>query len=73
MSAKLNLLTEETLSLPQASRELPGRPNASTLWRWASRGLGGVKLETIRIGTRVFTSRQALTRFIEKTQETAVA
>ena len=74
MTAKMNLLAEDTLSLPQAARELPGTPDPSTLWRWATRGVKGVKLETVRIGAgRVYTSRQALTRFLERTQEPVAA
>lgn len=71
MNAKLSLLTEDALTLPQAARELPGKPNPSTLWRWTVRGIGGQKLETIKIGSKVFTTRQALSRFIERTQEPA--
>lgn len=71
MNAKLKLLTEHPLSLPQAAKELPGRPDASTLWRWSQRGVRGVRLETFKIGSRLFTTRQALTRFIAATQEPA--
>lgn len=72
--SKLDLLSEDALSLPQAARELPGNPDPSTLWRWASRGVRGVKLETVRIGAgRIYTTRQALTRFVEATQETSLA
>lgn len=66
----LDLLTEDTITLPQAARELPGRPNASTLWRWHRRGVGGVRLEAVRIGGgRIYTSRQAITRFLAATQK----
>jgi hypothetical protein len=65
---KLDLLTEDTLTLQEACKELPGNPHVSTLWRWKQRGVGGVKLETVRIGTKHFTSRQALTRFLKATQ-----
>lgn len=64
---KLDLLTEDTITLNEACKELPGNPHVSTLWRWKDRGVDGVKLETIKIGTKHFTSRQALTRFLEKT------
>lgn len=62
-----DLLTEDLLSMSQAARELPNRPNVSTLWRWANRGLKGNKLQVIRIGGRTLTSRQALTRFLRAT------
>ena len=74
IKAKLDLLAEDTLSLPQAARELPGKPDPSTLWRWATRGVRGTKLECIRIGSgRIYTTRQAVTRFLAATQETSVA
>jgi hypothetical protein len=62
-------LVDECLSLSQAARRLPrlraGRPVApSTLWRWATAGVRGVKLEVVRIGTTVCTSVPALQRFI---------
>ncbi|TWU48734.1 hypothetical protein Poly51_46370 [Rubripirellula tenax] len=65
-------LTEDVLSLSQAARELHGRPHPSTIWRWAKRGVNGVKLETIRIGSgRIYTSKQSVARFLEATQESA--
>lgn len=62
------VLTEDVLSLAQARNELlqatGHRPNKATLYRWCLRGVAGVKLEHIRLGDRILTSRQALTRFI---------
>lgn len=65
----LHLMTEDIVSLSQASRDIPTKPAPSTCWRWAKRGLGGVHLETIKVGSRIFTSRQAVTRFLEATQD----
>lgn len=67
--SSLNLLTEEVITLGQARNLLPQvkglkRPNLSTIFRWAHRGIGGKKLETVRIGSRILTSKQAMTRFI---------
>lgn len=39
------------------------RVAVSTLWRWCRKGLGGVRLEYIRIGRSIATSREALSRF----------
>ncbi|MEO1525808.1 MAG: DUF1580 domain-containing protein [Planctomycetota bacterium] len=64
----MNLLAEDVVSFAQAAKELPSNPNPSTLYRWASRGVRGVKLEVVRIGERQFTSRQALHRFLNATQ-----
>lgn len=64
------ILTEDILSLSEARKELQQltrkRPDKATLTRWIHRGIGGTKLEAVRLGgTQLFTSRQALTRFIE--------
>lgn len=64
------ILTEDLLTLAQARTELQSltgnRPDKATMTRWVHRGVGGVKLEAIRLGGRsIFTSMQALNRFIE--------
>ena len=63
------ILSEDVLSLAQARTELANitgdRPDKATLTRWIHRGVGGVKLEAIRLGGRhIYTSTQALNRFI---------
>lgn len=35
----------------------------STVWRWATRGVRGVVLESFRIGGRRFTTEEAFVRF----------
>jgi HEAT repeat protein len=61
------LFDEELLTLSQAAKALPAvggsRPHTSTLWRWSRKGVKGVRLETRRLGGRIFTSREALERF----------
>jgi hypothetical protein len=59
-------LDETLVTLAQAARMLPGRPHISTLWRWYRRGVGGIKLETILVGGRRFTSAEALSRFTSR-------
>jgi len=61
----------DLLTLREASKILPcGRngkkPHISTLWRWATHGLHGVKLETVRRGGTVYTSCAALRRFFSE-------
>lgn len=62
-------LTSETLvSFAEACGRLPkrraGRPShPSTLYRWASSGLRGIRLETIQVGGTLCTSIEALQRF----------
>lgn len=62
----IDMESEDLLSLAEAAKILPGRPHVSTLWRWATPGVGPdrTRLETISIGGRRFTSRQALARFV---------
>lgn len=55
--------TETLLSITEAAKRLPGRPNITTVWRWRNRGVRGVKLETILSGGRRFTSTEAIARF----------
>jgi len=62
------ILTEDVVSITQARDELQRlttrRPDKATLARWIHRGVGGIRLEAVRIGSQLVTSRQALTRFI---------
>jgi hypothetical protein len=69
MSATIDPLAPDVVSLAQAARLLPslrgGRPvHPSTLWRWASSGVAGVRLPIIRVGGTACTSRQALRQFL---------
>lgn len=62
------LLSNETLiTFNEAARHLPRvngkRVHVSALWRWATSGVQGVRLETRRLGRRYFTSLEALDRF----------
>jgi hypothetical protein len=40
------------------------RPNISTLHRWATRGVRGVRLETVAVGHVRYTSIEAVRRFL---------
>ena len=60
------MLQEHLLSITVAAREVPGRPHVSTIWRWVNRGIRGIKLETVMVGGRRFTSREALERFHQR-------
>jgi hypothetical protein len=67
-----NLLEEDLLPFAAAIRSLPGRPHLSSGYRFISqRGCRGVRLESIVVGGRRFTSRQALRRFVEATTAAA--
>jgi len=63
---------EDLLTLPQAAAEFPGRPHSSTVWRYAKFGFNGIVLETLRAGGKIFTSRQAVARFLAATNSSTV-
>lgn len=59
--------TETLIPVLKASAHIPGRPHFATVWRWSTKGVRGVKLESVVVGTRRYTSEQAIQRFIEAT------
>lgn len=59
----LILLTAAWKYLPPPDRE---RRNPAKFHRWAGKGLSGIRLETIRIGGRRYTSIEALERFCDR-------
>ena len=60
--------SNDLISLAQATKLLPKfngkHPNPSTVWRWCTVGLNGVRLECARVGNRMCTSEAALHRFL---------
>ena len=67
----IDFMQEDVISMAEAAKLLPGRPNLSTIWRWYRKGRGGVRLETIKCGSKRLTSVEAIGRFVERC--TAVA
>lgn len=67
----IDISSESLLTITAATKTLPNRPSLSTLWRWIQRGTHGVKLETVLLGGRRYTSREALQRFFERTTAAA--
>jgi hypothetical protein len=67
----INSETESLLTLAQAADGLPRRrrgrkSHVATLYRWATVGCRGIRLETIQVGATRCTSREALQRFFER-------
>lgn len=56
--------THDYITIREAAKLFPGRPHYSTVWRWASQGVRGIKLGHIRIGGQRFTTPQAVEAFI---------
>lgn len=55
---------DDFIPIEQAPDLLPGKPHVSTLHRWRTRGVQGVRLATVRLGGRRLVSRAALIEFI---------
>ena len=67
----VNLLDETTLTLLDAAKSLPAlrsgkRVHVATLYRWATYGVRGVRLESQKVGGTVVTSLEAIRRFSER-------
>ena len=66
--AMIDLASEQLVPLQQVPRLLPPRVTGkrvhlSAVYRWAQRGVRGVRLEVVRVGGTTYTSREALQRF----------
>jgi hypothetical protein len=66
--------SEQLLTLAQAAAGLPGRNsgkpmNPSSLWKWAKAGCLGIRLETVLIGLTMYTSAEAVDRFLAAVTE----
>jgi hypothetical protein len=65
----IDISTEQLLTINDVPKHLPPSATSAkavtpvTIWRWINNGIGGVKLDAIRIGRRWMTSREALGRF----------
>jgi hypothetical protein len=71
-----NLSNETLITLREAAKSLPprraGRPvSAGTLFRWATAGLRGVRLEAVQMGGTKCTSKEALFRFFGRLEACA--
>lgn len=70
------LQNEKLLTMGEARKVVASktgrRMDISSLWRWAVRGVRGIKLEHIRVGRELRTSRQALDRFYRRLAEAYV-
>lgn len=58
----------EFIPINEASQFIPGRPHRATVWRWALKGIrrnaATVKLNTIAVGGRRFTSKEFIAAFL---------
>lgn len=62
----IDLTTETVFPVTEAPKYIPGRPSLGSCWRWVLKGVGGIKLESILIGGKRFTSVEAIQRFCDR-------
>jgi len=70
----IDIGSETLLTLSQAAAEQPCRRQGRkvstvTLWRWATKGSGGIVLESLQTPSGRVTSREALQRFFDALTE----
>ena len=68
-----HLLTEDVIPVRHIPKHCPSRPSIVTAYRWVNKGIttsngNRVKLESLKIGSQLVTSKQAVTRFIAASQ-----
>src|SRR5262245_46610531 len=66
----IDIASETLITFSQAAAEQPHRRQGKrvstvTIWRWTTRGSGGVVLESLKTPSGRVTSRQAVQRFFE--------
>ena len=66
----IDLVVETVFALSELPQHVPARRgrriHISTGFRWASRGLRGIRLETVQCGGAKCTSVEALSRFFQR-------
>ena len=65
----IDIFEEQVVTLSEAARSLPRRargknPHVSTVYRWVNRGVRGVHLESVQVGGILYTSFEAIRRFL---------
>lgn len=66
----MGIKNETVISLKDARDEFPLPPNLHAIYRWASHGVSGVRLETFKQGGKRLTSKEAVARFLEVQNQT---
>jgi Protein of unknown function (DUF1580) len=60
---------EHVFPIAETRDHVASHPSLASIYRWAFKGVRGVQLETILIGGRRYTSREAVARFIARLSE----
>ena len=66
-----SFLDEDHVTFPNARQFFPGarKPSLNSMHRWATRGTGGVVLESLRVGHYRYTSKEAVMRYLSAINE----
>ena len=67
----VDIHNQTLIPVSEIPAHVPGRPHLATCWRWIQRGCRGVKLESVLIGGKRFSSLEALQTFVEATTAAA--
>ena len=62
----IEALAATFILLSKAGRLISTNPSQATMWRWALRGVDGVKLETFKIGGRRYTTPESVEKFVSR-------
>ena len=65
----IDTTTETLLTVNEARAEFPKAPSQATIWRWLLKGARGTILESVLIGGRRFTSKEACHRFMQGSEQ----
>jgi len=66
----MSIKKETVISLKDARKEFPLPPNIHAIYRWASHGVAGDRLETFKQGGKMLTSKEAVARFLDSQNQT---
>jgi len=67
----IDIHSERMIPFTEAPGHIPGRPHLATVHRWRLRGTRGVRLESVLVGGKRFTSAEAIERFVDATTRAA--
>jgi hypothetical protein len=62
----IDIATDELISLSQAAKCRPTPPSPATLWRWHRKGIRGIRLETVLIGGKRYTTAEEFAAFCSR-------
>lgn len=68
---EIDVSRDQLITIAQAARMLPKKPSPASIWRWHARGVHGIRLPTVVVGRRRFTTDQAFQQFVRLVTEAA--